>query len=343
MIGLVPRQVAAAIPTHLSEAALEPGRISELASWLLSKEGQRDPHVRQWINFLAAQFAQYKIVYELFPKTNLGREGMIDELTVATSHAEMLVIANQLYILRSYDVEGCLLECGCFKGYSSCCLSIACRRLGYPMFIADSFAGLPSQAPETIGNDRVYDKGDYAGSRTEVERNLRTLGEPAGVELLEGWFSDTLKGWNRPIAVLWMDVNLTSSAVDVLTPCLPFLDPRGILFSHEFLPPTVKDSKIIQEEDAAGAIGRAMQEDDPDYTAAYVRGYLGVVARRTSLCPQSYLLVNELIRLTMCTAPRLVSLSDQAEGCQVGRSSREVFLSRPSAATKKGWLMGRDW
>ena len=77
----------------------------------------------------------------------------------------------------------------------------------------------------------------------------------------------------------------------------------GIIFSHEFLVGDIKGSKIIQEQGPGGAIARAMREDDPDYTAAYVRGYLGGIGRRTSLCPQSYLLVNELIRATSRRLP----------------------------------------
>ena len=279
-----------------------PGCIPALASWLLSNEGRRDLNVCQWINFLAAHYAQFRIIAELFPKANPGHQDMKDGLSIATSPEEMLVIANQLFILRSYDVEGCVLECGCFKGYSSCCLSIACRRLGYPLVIADSFAGLPPD-PEMVGEDRYYQVGDYAVRRPEVERNLHAFGDPAGVELIESWFSKTLKGWSRPLALLWLDVDLASSALDVLSPCLAHLNPMGIIFSHEFLVGDIKGSKIIQEQGPAGAIARAMREDDPDYTAAYVRGYLGGIGRRTSLCPQSYLLVNELIRATSRRLP----------------------------------------
>ena len=227
---------------------------------------------------------------------------MKDRWCIASSPEEMLVIANQLFILRSHSVEGCVLECGCFKGYSSCCLSIACRRLGYPMVIADSFAGLPPD-PEMVGEGRIYQVGDYAGARSEVEQNLRTYGDPAGVELIEGWFSNTLTGWNRPLALLWLDVDLPSSVSDVLNPCLAHLDPKSVIFSHEFEPKDISGSKIIEEKGPTGAIARAMQGDDPDYTAAHVRGYLGVIARHTSVCPQSYLLVNELIHSTLRRVP----------------------------------------
>ena len=157
-------------------------------------------------------------------------------------------------------------------------MSIACRHLGYPLVIADSFAGLPP-VPNEVGEDSYYQAGDFAGARVEVEQNLRTLGDSVGVELVEGWFSDTLKGWNRPLALVWLDVDLWASAMDVLNPCLPALDPRGTIFSHEFSADYIKDGKIIWTREAAGAIAQVMQEDDPDYRAAFTGGFLAVVGR----------------------------------------------------------------
>jgi hypothetical protein len=290
MLDLAPRQVTAAIPPQLLEGA----NISAIASWLMSNEGRRDPCVCQWINFLASYNARFRIIHELFPQVNPGRQGMKDHRSVQISPEEMLVITNQLFILRSYGVEGCVLECGCFKGYSSCCLSIACRDLGYPLVIADSFAGLP-MVPDEVGRDKYYQAGDFTGSRAEVERNLRTFGDPSGVELVEGWFSDTLKSWRRPLAALWLDVDLRASALDVLSPCLPALDPRGIIFSHEFFADYIKDWKIVCTREAPGAIARIMQDEDPDYRAAFAGGNLGIVGRRTSICLQSCQLLNELI------------------------------------------------
>ena len=249
MADLVPLPVAAVVPVALSDGS----DIPVLASWLVSEEGRRHSGVCQWINFLAAHYAQFRIIQELFPKMNPGRQSMKDWFGMGTTPEEMLVIANQLFILRSYGIEGSVLECGCYKGYSSCCLSISCRRLGYPLVIADSFAGLPAD-PNEVGDDRYYQVGDFAGARVEVEQNLRTFGDPIGVELVEGWFSDTLKGWNRPLALLWLDVDLWSSTMDVLGPCLPALDPRGAIFSHEFQPEYIKDFEDRWDEGSGRCI-----------------------------------------------------------------------------------------
>jgi O-methyltransferase len=293
MTELVPRRVAEAVPRDMAQGSDLP----TLARWLMA-EGRDDPSVRQWINFLAAHYARFRIIRELFPRVNPGRTGMKDACSTQTIPEEMLAIANQLFILKSHGVEGAVLECGCFKGYSSCCLSVACRHLGYPLVIADSFAGLPPVPDGGVAIDafgQPYQAGDFAGSRVEVEQNLRSLGCPDGVELVEGWFSDTLKDWSRPLALLWLDVDLYASAMDVLKPCLPAIDPRGCIFTHEISPDQIRDSKIVDTSGVAGALAHALQEDDRDYEAEHVRGSTAIVGRHTSLCVRSHRLLNEMI------------------------------------------------
>jgi hypothetical protein len=290
VLDVAPRHVTAAIPSAL----IEGGELSAIASWLMSDEGRRDRGVCEWINFLAGHHARFRIIQQLFPRLDPRRQGMKDQRCIQTNPMEMLAIANQLFILRSYGIEGCVLECGCFKGYSSCCLSIACRHLGYPLVIADSFAGLPV-VPSEVGGDKYYQAGDFTGTRVEMEQNFRTFGDPTGVELVEGWFADTLKSWSRPLASLWLDVDLWSSAMDVLRPCLPAIDPRGAIFSHEFSPNYIQDSKIICANEAPGAIAQVMQEADPDYRAEFATGNLAIVGRHTAVCLQSFRLLNELI------------------------------------------------
>jgi hypothetical protein len=297
MIDLIPRRVAAVIPARSS--GREEEDIAATAAWLASPEGLDQQCVREWIAFLAIHYAAFRAILALLPRQNPGREGKKDRHSFATSAEEMLAISNQLFILNSHGVNGSVLECGCFKGYSSCCLSLACRRLGYPFLIADSFAGLPPD-DDDVGTNKYYQVGDFAGSQQEVEQNLRTFGDIASVEFLEGWYSDTLRGWDRPLALLWMDVDLVSSTKDLLEPCLPHLDPRGLIFSHEFLADLVRDGKIVAPNGPAGAIAPIIQKEDADYRAAFVWDCLGVVGRRTSLGLQSYRLLDELIPWLSC-------------------------------------------
>ena len=98
---------------------------------------------------------------------------------VASSPYEMLCIANDLYVLRSRGARGGLVECGCFKGFSTCCLSQACAWLGMQLHVFDSFEGLP---PSEGG---YYEEHDFLGTMEEVTDNLRTFGQPSAVQFTE--------------------------------------------------------------------------------------------------------------------------------------------------------------
>jgi hypothetical protein len=275
LADLVPAPVADDLPPGLAGA--EP---AALADWLVSAEGLRRPAVRAWVGFLAVHYAAFRSIRAVMAGANAGREDRKDNMTTATSAEEMLALANHLYLLRSRGVRGHVLECGCFKGYSSSCLSLVCRRLGFPFVVADSFAGLPPD-PAEVGADKYYQVGDFAGSRAEVEGNIRAYGDIAGVEFLQGWFSDTLTGWDRPLALIWMDVDLVSSLEDVMKPCAGYLDPRGVVYSHDFLAGHVSGGKIVGPYGLP--IGHHLARRDPDYRAAFVWHNVAVAGRSTAV------------------------------------------------------------
>lgn len=331
MKDFVPRCVADLIPVGSSGS--EEQDIAATVSWLKSPKGLAEPSVREWIGFLALHYAAFRTIGPLFPLRNPGREGKKDRYCIATTAEAMLAISNQLFILQSYGVNGCLLECGCFKGYSSCCLSLACRRLGYTLVIADSFAGLPP-GDDAVGTNEIYQVGDFAGARQEVEQNIRTFGDIASVEFVQGWFSDTLRGWDRPLAMLWMDVDLASSTRDVLEPCLPFVDPRGVIFSHEFTEECIREGKIVEPSGPPGTIARMIEKEDAEYRAAFLWDCLGIVGRRGSLCLQSYKLLDKLLpwlsRIGMPAASVPAAIRESAP-------SYEGFHEPSDTRTIKGW------
>ena len=286
MLNLVPRDVAAIAPTDLSPSAL--------AAWFVSDEGYRQPAVCEWLAFLTVHHSIFTTIYEPFKRANPGVTGRKDVVTAATSPMELLAIANHLYILYSHGITGTVLECGCYKGFSSSCVSYACERLGYPLVVADSFAGLPP-LPGEVGEDMYYQAGDFAGSRTEVERNVRTFGRIKAVEFIEGWFSNSLLGWNRPLALIWMDVDLDQSAVDVIRPCLPHLDPRGVVYSHEFDERFVFNGRINEPCGPPGIIVRAIEKLDPTYRAKFLLHNTGLVGRSTSVGMDSFDLLMQVV------------------------------------------------
>lgn len=139
----------------------------------------------------------------------------------------MFAIAAHLVNLHAQGLTGAFTEFGCFKSFSTAVLSDVCHQLGITMHVFDSFEGLPPSDSE------YYRAGDFAGSLPELQANLATYGRSQPVVLHQGFFADTLPTVDLPLLVaLWMDVDLESSARDVM-PALAKLDPRGALFSHE--------------------------------------------------------------------------------------------------------------
>ena len=51
---------------------------------------------------------------------------------------------------------------------------------------------------------------------------------------MKGWYSESLRNWNTPIAILWMDVDLHESARDLLAHVFNHVSPQGAIFTHEY-------------------------------------------------------------------------------------------------------------
>jgi len=242
--------------------------------------------------FLKCMYETFHAVAECFPPPAADRAGRIDAGGVATSPQELLYIAHHLYILDQLGVPGVVLECGCFKGFSTCCLSHACAALGRRLVVADSFQGLPDPAGEGGG---YYGSGDFCGTRGEVEENLRALGRPEVVDLLPGWFRDSLRGWQEPIAILWLDVDLASSARDVLRHAGAGLQPAGALFTHEFQADFVAEGRIVGGSGPAAALREHLDDQGRPYTARFIAGWLGMIFSAASAAPWSPRLVDALL------------------------------------------------
>jgi hypothetical protein len=209
---------------------------------LLWHRGARSPSLNKYVLFLKTMHHRFHWIYRMFPKYNSSTDfGAKDWLSVGTSPDELLPIAHQLYVLRSNGLLGYFLEFGCFKGYSSCCLSFCCHQLGLPMEIFDSFAGLPpSEGTE-------YSVGDFCGTLAEVSGHIQEFGEPRIVNFNQGFFSESLPHFDKnPILCVWMDVDLASSARDVAQ-ILDRLPRTSVVFTHEFPPDGVQAGRVIPE------------------------------------------------------------------------------------------------
>jgi len=146
-----------------------------------------------------------------------------DRCSVGWAGIGMMPIAIYLYYLQSWGVSGKVLECGVFKGGSTCCLSHICDYLGLELIAADSYAGLPD-------GDAFYGKGDFKGGLEEVKNNIEKFGKPEVVTYVKGWFADSLRDFNEPLMLIWLDVDLKKSVIDVLSSTFHCLADNGVIF-----------------------------------------------------------------------------------------------------------------
>ena len=212
-----------------------------------------EPHslnfVTSYVRFLRAVWSHCLFVQQYFPTVDARKEfSAMDANCKPNSAEEMISVAHHLFVLRSCGVQGEFAEFGCFKGYSSAMLSFACEILGLKMHIFDSFAGLPTS------ESTFYQAGSFRGEINEVRRNIEQFGAPSAVSYHEGFFQDTVPSPEpKKICCLWMDVDLASSACDVMA-IADRLDKGGAVFSHECEPHNFNAGSVLADRRVGGVV-----------------------------------------------------------------------------------------
>jgi hypothetical protein len=193
--------------------------------WILGT-GSAEPAIAAYLDYLRCAKARFRQVKSSmgYWNTRASHSLQHDKWSVGWAGDELMPLANYLYVVKSFGAAGDCLECGAFKGSSTACLSYVCGELGMKLYCADSFAGLPSA-------EGHYGAGDFVGSRAEVEDNVKKCGNIESVHFIEGWYRESLRGFAEPLSVIWMDVDLQQSVIDVMENVFPNLVPGGVIFS----------------------------------------------------------------------------------------------------------------
>jgi hypothetical protein len=150
-----------------------------------------------------------------------------------TSYKAHLAMAVKLLEIPP-EVEGVVVECGCYVGGSSANLSLACEAAGRELIVYDSFEGLP---PPT-GNDeyaRRMQTGFLRGDLEVVKENVARFGRIERCSFRKGWFSDTLPEHREPVVLAFLDVDYQASLDDCIRNLWPHLTERGYLFTDEYI------------------------------------------------------------------------------------------------------------
>lgn len=158
-------------------------------------------------------------------------------IPTATSWLSHLVMAQRILEVPP-DVEGAVVECGCFKGGSTANLSRMCARVNRKMVVCDSFEGLPEDEEQEhrYAHFQIYgsyEAGMYAGALEEVKGNVEKYGCIDACEFIKGWFCDTLPSLDGPFVLVFADVDLVSSLTDCIVNLWPKLVDDGYFFTDD--------------------------------------------------------------------------------------------------------------
>jgi O-methyltransferase len=160
-------------------------------------------------------------------------------ITSGSNFVEHLVMAtNILRIPR--ETEGCIVECGSYKGASTASLSLVAALSGRDLEVFDSFEGLPEPAPQDRahrvthwGELHTYQQGGWKGTLDEVKANITKYGDIGACHFNAGYFEETLPEFRRPAVFVFADVDLRGSLETCLEHLWPLLAEGCAFFTHE--------------------------------------------------------------------------------------------------------------
>lgn len=150
-----------------------------------------------------------------------------------------------------------MVEAGCWHGGGSAKFSLLCQRLGYHLYVYDSFAGVDRLSAEQIGVGHDY-SGEYTASEAVVRRNVRMYGAPERCSFSKGWFADTLatRPISAPVRVAYIDCDLANGTEEVLHGVVAALTPDGRIFSQDYHIAPVR--RLREERTFWNCFGREM-------------------------------------------------------------------------------------
>ncbi len=229
--------------------------------------------IRKYLHFLASTYDIFNDIYRYFPKENLTSTHKDDVSAIGTAPFELFYHAMYLYCLDSWGVEGDVIECGTYKGFSACCLSWVCSYLNRRLIVADSFEGLPENT-----TDPYYKKGDFCGQLEEVRANIEDFGKIEQVDFLKGFYDTSLRGFKRSLCMVWMDVDLYESSMDILHNLFNRLSRDGVIISHELFAERDFDNGLLKPTiGPSKALHTFFTEHDVNYQAMPLENGSGLV------------------------------------------------------------------
>jgi len=160
-------------------------------------------------------------------------------IPTGSSFIEHLVMATEV-LSTPRDVEGAIVECGCYKGGSTANLSLVAGLCDRTLVAFDCFEGMPDPGEADaehvlVASERVhtYEENSWPASLQEAVDNIERYGDPSAVTIRPGYFEETMPAFDEPVALAFLDVGLRSSAETAIRELWPLLGDGRYLFTHE--------------------------------------------------------------------------------------------------------------
>ena len=162
---------------------------------------------------------------------------------VSSWQQHLLMVEDILRIPR--QLEGDVVECGCWNGSCTVNLSLACALTKRTLLVCDSFEGLPppqpGEASEVLIDPegsimRTWQPGEYqsAGGLEGVKQVVARFGALEVCRFVKGYFHETLPQLQtKAIVLIFEDADLPSSVEEIVRHLWPKLQARCKFYCHE--------------------------------------------------------------------------------------------------------------
>jgi hypothetical protein len=240
-LGAAKRRIRAAVPAG-SQAAGPPsgGRGRYSARDLRTIRRIRRTYERLSVPLITVFFLHDKRFHPSYGLTWRRRLRLVRQMErntrrvqTGTSYRAHVAMASKIFAIPP-QVEGVLVEAGCWKGGTTANLSLIADIVGRDLVVYDSFEGLP--APAT--GDRwasPLGEGAFRGELEEVRHNVTTYGAIRRCQFRKGWFSDTMGDHTEPIVFAFVDVDHQASMHQCMLGLWPHLVDQGYWFIDEYV------------------------------------------------------------------------------------------------------------
>jgi hypothetical protein len=129
---------------------------------------------------------------------------------------------------------GVVVECGCFRGGTTANLSLICDVVDRELYIYDSFEGLPPPEPGDKYSNASY-TGALKANLDQVKSHVQAYGKSERCTYVKGWFKDTTPYHDKPIVLMFLDVDYQASLTDCILNLWPKLSEKGYCFIDEYV------------------------------------------------------------------------------------------------------------